>query len=602
MCVLVALYDYWAVRAASGERFAWGKTDLFGYYNLLARGFVNGHLYLPVDPSPELLAQPDPWHPSVDASLKMHDVALYNGRYYLYYGVVPAVLLFVPYRLLTGHDLPQNFAVLLLSVGGFLLFAAALLGLLRRAGATPGPFVTALLILGLGVCQGMPFLLNRIDVYETAIACGYFCTAAGVYCLLRGLDEHATPVWLAAAGIAFGFAAGSRPHLLFAGLAAAATLAFTRWRLHLPPYAVGLAATGLGLAAYNYARFGNPLEFGLRYHLGGPGQNRIELAAANWLPGIYYFLLAPPDLGPVFPWIRLWYRFPFDNGNAHPLPPGYFLEPITGALWHAPLVVFALFAPWLLKNGPRYVAETAAAAGLAVLAFLISNHFTTHRYQVDFLPLLVFTALAALAVLAARSRLASLLLFALVTYSAFANIALGIGGPYFDMLKNRPRNYVRLATRFSPTAETTPLYNPAIHVRFQVTFTPKRPGYREPLLTIGHSHHVYYLYADRPDDNLQLFSHYNGQTLEHHTSRLPGSGPHTFEFTYSPERSQVTILWNGTTVFTHDVPLLVTAPAGVTIGQNHSDSGVTNLRFPGTVTLLERTVAPTALAIPHRLQ
>ena len=40
-------------------------------------------------------------------------MALYRGRYYLYHGVAPAVLLFTPWRLVTGHDVPENFALAL---------------------------------------------------------------------------------------------------------------------------------------------------------------------------------------------------------------------------------------------------------------------------------------------------------------------------------------------------------------------------------------------------------------------------------------------------------------------------------------------------------
>ncbi|MBL8215445.1 MAG: hypothetical protein JNK87_32290 [Bryobacterales bacterium] len=593
VCVVIALYFQWTARVASGERFRWGKSDLFGYYNLLARGFVNGHLYLPVAPNPQLLALANPWDPAVDPALKMHDVALYNGRYYLYYGVAPAVLLFAPYRLLTGEDLPQNFAAFLFAFAGFLLYAAALFRLLGHCGVRPGPLPTAMLLLGLGVCQGMPFLLNRVDVYEVAICCGYFCTAAGLYCLLRGLMEPAGPWWLATAGLAFGLAVGSRPHLLFVGLAAAVAVRFTsQWRRYVLPYMAGYMAVGLGIATYNYARFANPLEFGLRYHLGGPGQNRVEFATANWLPGVFYFLLAPPEIGPVFPWIRLWFRFPFDNFNRYPLPPEYFLEPIAGALWTAPLIAFALLTPAELGGRPRGVALTAVGGGGCVLLFLISNHFATHRYVADFLPLLLWPALAVLAVLAARRRSAALLLTALVAYSVFVNLALGIGGPYFDLLKNRPRNYVRLASRFSASDETRPLLNPEINVRFQAVFTPARPGHAEPLLTIGHSHHNYYLFADRYDEQLHVYSQYGEQRLEHHTGEAPGNRPQTFHFLYTPQDRLIKVSLNGSPLFFHHAPLLVAAPAGITAGENHSDPGVTHHRFPGQVTLLERRVSP----------
>src|SRR6266536_3088345 len=151
IALLVGSYYLWAVRASS-TRFEW-KSDLGDFYDLLGRGFASGHLYLPIQPSPLLLAQPNPWDPSVDWSLKQQDMALYHGRYYLYFGAAPAVLLFTPWRLITGHDLPQTFAMFLLCFAGFLFSCGSLLGVLDLSSAKPGPWLLAIVLLALGVCQ-----------------------------------------------------------------------------------------------------------------------------------------------------------------------------------------------------------------------------------------------------------------------------------------------------------------------------------------------------------------------------------------------------------------------------------------------------------------
>src|SRR6266851_4510593 len=125
IAILVGLYYRWGVRAA-GEEFRWGQR-IDGYYDLLARGFAAGHLYLPSEVSPHLLEKTDPYDPAIDDSLKLFDAALYDGRYYLYHGAGPAVLLFLPWRILTGLDLPENYASFLFCFGGFLFSAGALL-------------------------------------------------------------------------------------------------------------------------------------------------------------------------------------------------------------------------------------------------------------------------------------------------------------------------------------------------------------------------------------------------------------------------------------------------------------------------------------------
>ena len=219
-------YYLWAVRAA-GYGFDWGH-NLGGYYNYLGRAFATGQLHLPIEPSSQLLAQPDPWNPAVDDSYKMHDMALFNGRYYLYHGAGPAVLLFAPWRLITSHDLPENFALFLLCFGSFLFFSGALLRILALTGAILSPYLLAMMLLALGICQGVPYLLNRVWVYEIAIGGGAFCISGAVFCLVRAIQSPRSAYWLSGSGLMFGLAIACRPHLGLAAAIALAGLAVTR--------------------------------------------------------------------------------------------------------------------------------------------------------------------------------------------------------------------------------------------------------------------------------------------------------------------------------------------------------------------------------------
>jgi hypothetical protein len=76
------------------------------------------------------LALPDPYAPDVDASIKRHDMVFFRGRYCLYHGAAPAVLLFTPWRLVTGHDVPEPLALAVFCFAGFLFSAATLLRVL----------------------------------------------------------------------------------------------------------------------------------------------------------------------------------------------------------------------------------------------------------------------------------------------------------------------------------------------------------------------------------------------------------------------------------------------------------------------------------------
>src|SRR5262245_62100695 len=63
-------------------------------YSEQARAFAHGRLHLLVDPPAALASLPDPYDPRAREALPcMHDVSYYRGRYYLYFGPVPALLL-----------------------------------------------------------------------------------------------------------------------------------------------------------------------------------------------------------------------------------------------------------------------------------------------------------------------------------------------------------------------------------------------------------------------------------------------------------------------------------------------------------------------------
>ena len=115
LALLVGAYYLLCARAMS-YRFEW-RDDLYGYYNYLGRAFAHGHLYIEIEPSPGLLALPDPYDANVDRSITMRDMAFFRGRYYLYHGAVPAVLLFAPWWLITGHDAPEPLALALFCFG-----------------------------------------------------------------------------------------------------------------------------------------------------------------------------------------------------------------------------------------------------------------------------------------------------------------------------------------------------------------------------------------------------------------------------------------------------------------------------------------------------
>jgi hypothetical protein len=591
VAITVGAYYLWGVRAA-GHPFQWG-AELGGYYDYLGQAFAKGHLNLPIQPAPELLALPNPWDPAADDSHKLWDAVLYNRRYYLYHGAGPAVMLFAPWQILTGHDLPENFALFLFCFIGFVFSCGALTRILFLADVRAGPVMLAWMFLALGLCQSVPFLLNRVWVYEIAIGGGYFCFAAGFYFLVRSMGASRASWWLAASGLMFGMAVASRPNLLLAVAVVLAGLAISSgWRV-CAAFLVPLATVGVLIAVYNYERFGNPLEFGLRYLLSGPFQNRLHLAAANMATGIYYLLFSPPDFSAVFPWVRMVLRPPFGL-PGHPLPPEYFAEPIVGGLFLAPFAMAAFLVPGMRgKSELRIVLWTLPIAVLALLLFQVATGFSTPRYEVDILPWAALAALGNIAIFSSRcSRIPrsiiNTVLISAIGFGAFVNLALAISGPFDEMLKNRPERYMRLARRFSPVERLRPLLNPPLEIGLSVRLHHHVDGFREPLLTIGRAPWRHFVYAEHLDNRVRIVSRSGDSTLVYEMAH-PGQSPFAVRVLYAPETHTLTTSIDGKDVLAHKIGTLLAAPSQIEIGRNSLDPSVTAAEFTGEITQLEKT-------------
>ncbi len=73
-------------------------------YELMAENILEGRIYFDYGDEAGLLEMENPYDPDArdKAGVRYHwDHAFYNGRYYMYFGIVPVFLAFLPYRIIT---------------------------------------------------------------------------------------------------------------------------------------------------------------------------------------------------------------------------------------------------------------------------------------------------------------------------------------------------------------------------------------------------------------------------------------------------------------------------------------------------------------------
>ncbi len=381
---------------------AGGADAAVSGYNSLVQGFREGHLYLKKEAPPGIIHLANPYDSAAIAPylLTVNDLSYYKGKLYLYFGATPALVLFWPYSILTGHYLSDREAVSILFAIGFAAAFSLICSICRRY----FPEINSWMLMGSVFILGMTlgFTLSG-NVYEVPIVCGVTFTMLALAAIWFSL--HARPkqqvFWLLLASLAYGLAVASRPSLLFGViilLIPAAKAWHERDETNSRRHSVSLFAAavapvaliGLGLMFYNDLRFGNPFEFGWRYQLNGGYQTKLQQFSLRYLCFNFRFYFLEP-----FGWSG---QFPFLLGI--PLisyPMGYYPQKMgaCGAIITIyPLILLILAAPLAWRNRPvasplRWFVTAVfllfVICALTLCLFVVAGS----RYELDFLPALI---------------------------------------------------------------------------------------------------------------------------------------------------------------------------------------------------------------------
>jgi hypothetical protein len=357
--MLLALVVYMALARIHGEL---GRSSPYPFYNYLADALLHGQLSLRLLP---------PTTPVL---------SLFQGRYYMYWAPLPAILL-LPFVALFGipfSDIAFTAALGALNVWlvARLLRCAARYGVARLSRAQ-----RALLVLFFAFGTVHLALAPYGRVWFTGQLVGFMCVALAY---LAAIGLRGAPAF-ALTGLALGGALLTRNHLVLAGLWPACYLLYRHraagWRRLLGYVAAGAAPIVLALAlygAYNWLRFGSPFENGIAYHQMDPifvdDYRRYGAFNLHYLPtNLFYQYIAYP-----FP-IR---ETTWQGGSLFLLSP----------------VFFAIF--WGLGAGrPRWSGWALLATILLVnmpIAVLMGTGWVQFgpRYTLDFtVPLLLLAAM-----------------------------------------------------------------------------------------------------------------------------------------------------------------------------------------------------------------
>lgn len=410
VCIAIALYALWYSSAGRFPAFPAYSND----YIQLGEAFLHGQVSLLEQPDPGLKALQNPYDYQQRLNIPYHwDASYYEGRYYLYWGPVPALAFAAAQGL--SHAPPSASLMVDFAYIGLGIVVLALLFLIsgyffhEAPSLSPGLFSLLALV-------NLPylFLLGNPQIYHTSIIFGQFFLLLGllgwVIYIITGRSAG-----LIIAGLDWGLAVGSRVNLAVSvAILVVFALAWIGYESGWKPswkragsLLIPLALCGLGLGLYNFARFGNPLETGQKYQLTIPAAHSTYFSISYLPSNLYIYLFYPIDLAGKFPFVKSalfdasllpkWVSLPaamsFDHNvfGVFSSAPGLWLLVLA-----VPLCILAL-RPGIPRTFPskrNYLFAMVVLAGIGQLFFLLLFFFGAERYIPDFyVPLVLGTAM-----------------------------------------------------------------------------------------------------------------------------------------------------------------------------------------------------------------
>lgn len=381
---------------------AGGYTYDFDQYGHVADSLIAGRPWLDLDVPGQLAQSTHPY--DVPTRLKLledgvspmyWDYAYYEGHWYSYFGVLPAVLLFVPYRLVTGQMLPtaaaEQFLVLLFIIFFSLLVLRVIHRVMPKTSLAAASLITVNALLGAQV----GYLAYRTNFYQVPFAASLALTSLGLWFWL-GADTSSRPLipsdrWqagdaqplslprLAVGALCIAANFGCRPTFALTALLAIALFwpqiramisdlahrRITMLKALRAPLAMVIPAlvVVIPLMLWNKVRFGSLTDFGNAYQFTVSDMTRYATPIADMPATVWYYLFLPVRFVRNFPWLAV---------SPAPMPVWGYYEVMVGALFTAtPLMLLALVLPFLHKlemhGMRRWLMSCLALAGVLVV-------------------------------------------------------------------------------------------------------------------------------------------------------------------------------------------------------------------------------------------
>jgi len=401
----------------------WTKWNtLTAYYDWQAVAFMHGQISLEMQPDPALLKLANPYDPKERSGIPSPlDISLYKGRYYLYWGPVPSLVLALVRPFIKG-EIGDQYLVFAFLSGIFIIQILILLNLWKRYFSDLPRWTFLIGIPVIGLILPYAWICMTPRVYDAAITSAQFFLIAGFYAALRVMESSKlTYSKLITIGALFALTIGSRlTQIVPVGF----VILMILWGLYqMYPQTrtlFGLTSNALALGLpiligclllgwFNWARFDNVFETGFRYALAGPYLQSYKggfFSPSFAIQNLYNYFLNPLRTRAIFPFIKPILGQNTSVASFIILPNIYSSDELAGLIYSAPFLLFSLITiiAAVLRPGRSrrtdmslihkekddplfyWTCNTLVVLYISAFAPLILFFWATTRYLADFMP------------------------------------------------------------------------------------------------------------------------------------------------------------------------------------------------------------------------
>lgn len=340
----------------------------------------------------------DPHFRSGNKCVVQWDRALYDGKYYSYFGITPLLLFYYPVFKITNKIPTDSLTAAFFGILAVVFGCIALLKILGLLKSKPNLILTLMAISSIPVGMGIFTLCAYGDFYIVPKIC-----AIAFLLMLISLSisafEKPNAFKFALCGVLAVAVVAARPNVILFALALAPfyigylmnkNITLNKKIVSVASFMIPIAIGGALIMYFNLLRFGSVFEFGAKYQLtvNNVGFNNITLSLL--IPAVFHYFFQPVAFNGYFPYIAPSY-LNFSNYTR------YSYMTSSYGIMNFP-IIWSLFAYPVVSRKKALKLELRAFVILSVVVSILTALIDfclaglNISYMIDLAPIMVLAA------------------------------------------------------------------------------------------------------------------------------------------------------------------------------------------------------------------